>query len=191
MNAKKALLLFAAYAGAQLGTGIVIGIGVGITYGVRHVRGGAEALRIAVLVGGAFGLVFAGLTVFWLTRRILRGDAEGLRQVGWRAASRRSQVAAALAGLALGIVYAGIVVRFFPLPAEVKSGPIAQAISEGGWKLYVWVVMAIAIAMEMFFSVCGACAKAGAAASMDTEARTARLTRRMVGSLEVCCWAPC
>ena len=146
MNAKKALLLFAAYAGAQLGTGIVIGIGVGITYGVRHVRGGAEALRIAVLVGGGFGLVIAGLTVFWLVRRMLRADAEGLRQLGWRAAPRRSQVAAALAGLALGIVYAGIVVRFFPFPAEVKSGPSAQAISEGGWKLYMWVVMAIAIA---------------------------------------------
>src|SRR2546429_2937470 len=71
LNAKKALLLFAAYAGAQLGTGVLIGIAVGITYGVRHVRGGAEALRIAVLVGGGFGLVIAGLTVFWLVRRML------------------------------------------------------------------------------------------------------------------------
>ncbi len=146
MNARRALLLFAAYAGVQLGIGVVIGIAVGITYGVRHVGGGAEALRIAVLVGGAAGLVIGGLAVLWLTRRMLRGDAEGLRRVGWRAATRRSQVAAALAGLAFGIFYAGFVVRFFPPPPEVKSGPIAQAISEGGWKLYVWIVMAIAIA---------------------------------------------
>src|SRR5882724_2386069 len=46
-----------------------------------------------------------------------------------------------------------------------------------------WMI-AIAIAMEMFFSTCGACAEAGAAASMDTEARTARVAERMLGLLE-------
>ena len=146
MNARKALLLFAAYAGAQLGTGIIIGIGVGIIYGVRHVRGGAEALRIAVLVGGSFGLVFAGLTVFWLTRRILRGDPQGLRRIGWTGATWRSRVLAAVMGVALGMFYTGVVVSLFPLPPEFRSGPVAQAISGGGWKLYLWVVMALAIA---------------------------------------------
>src|SRR5262245_35266990 len=41
-------------------------------------------------------------------------------------------------------------------------------------------MMAIAIAMEMFFSTWGAWAKAGAAASMGTEARTASLTKRIL-----------
>src|SRR5262245_52735291 len=42
-------------------------------------------------------------------------------------------------------------------------------------------MMAIAIAMETFFSTWGAWAKAGAAASIDTEARTASLTKRILG----------
>jgi membrane protease YdiL (CAAX protease family) len=146
LNAKKALVLFAAYVGAQLGIGIVIGIVVGVTYGVRHAPGGAEALNVAVLVGGAFGLVVAGLTVFWLTRRMLRGDPQGLRRIGWTSGTWQSQVLAVVAGLALGLFYTGIVVSLFPLPPEFRSGPVAQAISGGGWKLYMWVVMALAIA---------------------------------------------
>src|SRR5262249_944911 len=41
-------------------------------------------------------------------------------------------------------------------------------------------MMAIAIAMETFFSTWGAWAEAGAAASMDTEARTASLAKRIL-----------
>jgi membrane protease YdiL (CAAX protease family) len=146
LNAKRALLLFAAYFGAQLGMGIVIGIGVGVLYGVRRAPGGVEALRTAVLVGGAMGLVTAGLVVFWLTRRMLRGDPQGLRQIGWRKGTSRSLLLAAVAGLVLGLFYVVVVIPLFPLPPEFKGGPIAQAISDGGWKLYLWAVLALAIA---------------------------------------------
>ena len=144
MNAKRALLLFAAYAGTQLGVGVLIGIVVGIGY--RGEAGGIEALRVAMLLGGALGLVAAGACVFLLTRRMLRGDAEGLRAVGWIPTTPRRQALAAMAGLALGIFYALVVTRLFPLSPEVQLGPIANAISGGGWKLYVWVVLALFIA---------------------------------------------
>src|SRR6478672_8014882 len=41
-------------------------------------------------------------------------------------------------------------------------------------------MMASAIAIETFFSTCGACASAGEAARMETDASTARRTRRML-----------
>ena len=51
----------------------------------------------------------------------------------------------AIVGLALGAFFVGVVVHLFPLPPEVRSGPVTQAATEGGWKLYVWVVLAIFI----------------------------------------------
>src|SRR4051794_10591028 len=53
---------------------------------------------------------------------------------------------------------------------------------------------AMASAIEMFFSTCGACASAGAAARTDADASAARLTRRMMGLPGHCCCAllkPC
>src|SRR6476660_278671 len=41
-------------------------------------------------------------------------------------------------------------------------------------------MMASAIAIETFFSTCGACASAGEAARMETDASTARRTQRML-----------
>ena len=146
MNARRALLLFAAYVATQLGTGVAMGIVVAVAYGARHDRAAADALRATVLVGGALGLVCAGACVFLLVRRMLRGDPQGLRAIGWAPTTRRSQAIAALAGIALGFLYAFVLARYFPLAPEVKMGPIAQAVSDGGWKLYVWVVLALFIA---------------------------------------------
>lgn len=146
MNAKRSLLLFAAYVGTQLGTGIAIGIVVALAYGTRHDRGAAEALNAAMLVGAAIGLTSAGGCVFMLVRRMLRGEPEGLRVLGWQPTTPRRQAIAAVSGIVLGLLYATVLARFFPLAPEVKMGPIAQAVSEGGWKLYLWVVLALFVA---------------------------------------------
>ena len=146
MNAKRSLLLFAAYVGTQLGTGIAIGVVVALAYGSRHDRGAAEALKAAMLVGGAIGLVAAGACVLALVRRMLRGEPEGLRALGWQRTTPRRQAIAAVSGIVLGLVYANVLARFFPLAPEVKMGPIAQAVADGGWKLYLWVFLALFIA---------------------------------------------
>ena len=145
MNAKRALLLFAAYAGTMLAVDVLIGVVVAMHY--RQAGGGIEELHAAMLLGSAFGIVVAGACVFWLARRMLRGDPDGLRTVGWMRTTPRNQALAAVAGLALGLFYAVVVTRLFPLGPKVQLGPVVvDAISGGGWKLYAWIVLALFIA---------------------------------------------
>src|SRR5205085_11428599 len=68
------------------------------------------------------------------------------RAIGLARTTRGRQAMGAIVGLALGAFFVGIVVNLFPLPPEVKLGPVTQAASERGWKLYMWIVLAIFIA---------------------------------------------
>src|SRR5215471_16866323 len=49
--------------------------------------------------------------------------------------------------------------------------------------------MASAIAIEIFFSTCGACAMAGAVANIEIEANSAILAERMSGLPDVVAWS--
>jgi len=141
VNARRALALFAAYVGAQIATGIVMGIAIAIASG-----GSREALRSGMLLGTPVAIVVAGAFVFWLTRRMLLAEPDGMRSIGVVRTTPGRQAMGAIVGLALGAFFVGIVVNLFPLPPEVKLGPVTQAASEGGWKLYMWIVLAIFIA---------------------------------------------
>lgn len=144
MNARRALALFAAYIGAQVATGILIGLAVAVAFGTKG-SGAQQALRSAAILGTPLALTVAGACVFWLTRRVLRGDPDGLRSIGWVRTTPGRQAMAAIVGLGLGAFFVFVVVSLFPLPPDVRGGPVTQAASEGGWKLYLWIVLAIFI----------------------------------------------
>ena len=151
MNARRALALFAAYIGAQVATGILIGLAVAVAFGTKG-SGAQQALRSAAILGTPLALTVAGACVFWLTRRVLRGDPDGLRSIGWVRTTPGRQAMAAIVGLGLGAFFVFVVVSLFPLPPDVRGGPVTQAASEGGWKLYLWIVLAIFIGppVELF-----------------------------------------
>ncbi len=141
MNARRALALFAAYVGANIAAGTVIAIAFAIARG-----GSREALRSVIVLGAPITIVVAGAFVFWLTRRMLLAEPDGLRSIGCVRTTPDRQAAAAIVGLALGSFFAFVVVPLFPLPPEVRLGPVTQAAAEGGWKLYTWIALAIFIA---------------------------------------------
>jgi membrane protease YdiL (CAAX protease family) len=146
---RQAALALAAYFGAQLATGAVVGVLVGLWYGVLH-RGryvqGSEIMSKATLVGGAAGVLVGGVVAWLLAQRHIRRNTEGisLASLGCMRGSRRAQAIAAVAGLAIGLAFIGAT-TWIPMPESAKPGWLA-AVAGGGWAYYLWIALALFIA---------------------------------------------
>ena len=147
---RRAAIVFAAYIAAQFATGIAVGVLFGVLYGAFHRERFAslagEIMGKAELLGGAAGVLVGGALVLWLARRMIRRGVEGisLEALGWKSASVKARILAALAGALIGITFlaASLV---FPMTEKAKPAFI-ETLAGGGWPFYVWIVLALFIA---------------------------------------------
>lgn len=148
----RALLIFLAFFGVQLVTGMLLGVAAGVWFALR--RGGssveivAEAQGAVLMPAAVLGAILGGVAAGALTWRSLRGprQGEGLRAIGWSGASRRDGLLAALAGVVLAFACLFGLVGSFPPPPGHPWGPVAQAVTTGGWSRLLWAVLAIVVA---------------------------------------------
>jgi membrane protease YdiL (CAAX protease family) len=142
LGAWRALLVLAAFLGAQLVVAVVAGVWVG----VRHARGGAAAAGQAfaldagaAIAAALIGTLVGGLAVLGLVRR----SADGWAAVGWVGAPVRACVGAALQGFGLVAVFV-LLGRALPEPRAL--GPLATLARAGGWSRAAWAVLAFVLA---------------------------------------------
>jgi hypothetical protein len=98
----------------------------------------------AVLAGEIIG----GIVAFRMTRRTLSGPigSGALLSIGWSRARARDVLLASSAGVALALLYLfGLVAGSRPSPGH-EWGPLAAAVSSGGWPLHAWAVLALVVA---------------------------------------------
>ena len=151
MRAKRALLVFLAYFSVQFAGGIVAGIGVAIWYGVtRGLRAPgviAEAMRTATILGAILGMIAGGWVVYRLVARRAEREGEGhpLAALGWSPGTVGSTLLALSIGVVLAAAYLAFL-RAFPPPRGARAGLLENSIAEGGWPLYAWALLAVAIA---------------------------------------------
>jgi len=150
-GARRALLLFLAYVAVQFGTGIVAGIFVAIWYGVtRGLRAPgviAEAMRSATILGGIFGVIAGGWVVYRMVLRATPPAESGhrLAPFGWAPARLRPMLAAALIGVVLAALCL-LAMAVFPPPPGARPGLLGKSILGGGWMVYGWAFLAVAVA---------------------------------------------
>jgi membrane protease YdiL (CAAX protease family) len=149
---KWGLKIFAAFLGAQMAVAVVVGVLAGRgklgTAGGIAVPGRAmPTVDLRVALGAALvGTLLGGLVALLMVRRTFArpGGAEARVAVGWRAASVRTCVRAALQGF--GLVAAFVVVGVVLPGPRHGLGPLASAASAGGWARAAWAVLAIGLA---------------------------------------------
>ncbi len=147
---KWGLKIFAAFLGAQMAVAVVVGVlaGRGKLAGVVAAPGKAmPTVDLRVALGAALvGTLLGGLVALLMVRGTFArpGGAEARAAVGWRAASRRACLRAALQGL--GLVVAFVVVGVVLPGPRHGLGPLASAASAGGWARAAWAVLAIGLA---------------------------------------------
>ena len=151
LGALRAFSILLAFLAAQLAAAVIVGLAGGIWFVVWRGDHSAavmeEAQRVVVMPAALVGTLVGGLVALGLTRSMLRGSGqEGWRAIGWSAASRRDVLLAGLAGLGFGVFYVfGLAVLMPPSP-EHRWGPVAQAVSAGGWPRHVWTALALLVA---------------------------------------------
>jgi membrane protease YdiL (CAAX protease family) len=150
-GARRALLLFLAYVAAQFGTGIAAGIFVAFWYaatrGLRTPGVIAEAMRSATILGGIFGMIAGGWLIYRLVLRAAPRPQSGhrLAPFGWTPAASRPMLAALLIGAALGALCL-VAMAVFPPPPGARPGMLGRSIAHGGWMVYGWALLAVAVA---------------------------------------------
>ena len=151
LGPKKALLILLAFFGAQVFTGIAIGVAGAIWFVIRRGNAGpeviAEAQRAVIMPAAILGLILGGLVALGLTWRVFRGArTQGLHSIGWSGASPRDLLVAGLAGAAIAAFYRFGLVHHVPAAPEHHWGPVVQAVSSGGWPRHLWTGLALVIA---------------------------------------------
>jgi membrane protease YdiL (CAAX protease family) len=147
---KWGLKIFAAYLGAQLVVAVAVGVlaGRGKLGGVVAEPGKAmPTVDLRVALGAALvGTLLGGLVALLMVRRAFEGPGGAAARVavGWRAASCRAGLRAALQGF--GLVAAFVVVGVVLPGPRHGLGPLASAASAGGWARAAWAVLAIGLA---------------------------------------------
>jgi membrane protease YdiL (CAAX protease family) len=150
-GARRALLAFLVYVAAQFATGIVAGILVAIWYaatrGLRAPGVIAEAMRSATILGAIFGVIVGGWVVY---RRVLRAmpaveSGHRLAPFGWAPAAPRAKLAAVLIGVVLAALCLAAM-ALFPPPPGARPGLLGRSIAGGGWLVYGWAILAVAVA---------------------------------------------
>ena len=150
-RARRALLVFAAYFGAQFAGGVFTGIAVAIWYavavGLRTPGATAQAMRPATMLGAIVGMVVGGIVAYLLVRRMVGpgDDGHALAPFGWQRSTRRAVLAALSIGLAIGVLYL-FAAAAFPTPKGASPGLMAKSIAGGGWTLYAWAFLAVVVA---------------------------------------------
>jgi membrane protease YdiL (CAAX protease family) len=151
LGALRAFLILLAFFAAQLAAAIVVGLAGGIWFAVMRGDAGpavmAEAQRAVLMPAALVGTIVGGLVALGLTWLTLRGTGdEGWRAIGWSGASRRDVLLAGLAGLGFGAFYVFGLAPLFPPTPGYRWGPVAQAVSAGGWPRHAWVALALVVA---------------------------------------------
>jgi membrane protease YdiL (CAAX protease family) len=147
VSPKWGLKIFAVFLGAQMAVAVAVGVlaGRGKLGGLVAAPGkGMPTVDLRVAMGAAFvGTLLGGLAALLMVRRTFARSGGAARDaVGWRAASLRACLRAALQGLGL---VAAFVVLGAPLPGPRHGlGPLASA--AGGWARAAWAVLAIGLA---------------------------------------------
>ncbi len=152
LGAKRALIVFLAFFGTQIVVGIVIGI-VGVTWLVLARGTGspatmAEAQRLLVMPAAIAGALVSGWVALVLTRRSLPGPVGrgALRSIGWAAASSRSMLVSAFAGVSIAAFYLLGLSAHLPPPPGHRFGPVVSTLMLGGWPRHAWAVFAVVVA---------------------------------------------
>ena len=152
LGAKRAWWIFCAYVGTQLVVGIFVGLSAGILYGALHgfAGGGStkDLQRLVFIPAALLALLGAGFVVQRMARSSFSGASgrEAFAAIGWRAAGTRQVISAGLTGMLLALVFLTIISRIFPPPDPAKWGPMVRAIAGGGWRLYLWALVALVAA---------------------------------------------
>lgn len=148
-GARRALRVLLAFLGVQIAVAVVVGVWAA----AHNLKKGGPAspdgihIDLRVTLGAALvGALLAGLVALRMVRRSFAlpgGDAVRVA-VGWKPASGRDCLRAALAG-------AGLVAAFIVLGAALsvrpsEMGPLARAASAGGWARALWTALAIGVA---------------------------------------------
>ena len=151
-RARRALLVFAAYFGAQFAGGVFTGIAVAIWYavavGLRTPGATAQAMRPATMLGAIVGMIVGGIVAYLVVRRMVGGRRDGghaLEPFGWQRSTWRSVLAALSIGFAIGVLYL-FAAAAFPTPKGANPGLMARSIAGGGWTLYAWAFLAVVVA---------------------------------------------
>ena len=150
-RAKYAWLVFLTYVGAQFGIGLVVGMGVAIWYAAtRDASAKAavpmEVMRSAAVLGAALGMTVGGAIATWLMWLLGREAGDSMRTLGWAPATRRAVAFGTLAGVVLAALFVFGITAIFPVPNGVRPGTLGSAITDGGWRLYTWALLGVAIA---------------------------------------------
>jgi membrane protease YdiL (CAAX protease family) len=147
---KWGLKIFAAFLGAQMVVAVAVGVlaSRGRIGGVSARPGQAmPTVDLRVALGAALvGTLLGGLVALLMVRRTFaRPDGADARvAVGWRGASPRACLRAALQGL--GLVAAFVIVGVVWPGRRHDLGPLASAASAGGWARAAWAALAIGLA---------------------------------------------
>src|SRR5262245_22972637 len=106
----RGLLVLGAFAATQFVVALLIGMFVGLAFGLtgRKIDGQAliEAQRIAVLPSAILVTVIGGLLALAVTYHMARGptQAKSLKAIGWAGSTRRQAFLGALAGVSVALV---------------------------------------------------------------------------------------
>jgi len=148
LRAGRALLIFLAFLGAQVLGGLWVGIIAGFWIAIYGRAEGARIQPLQTPLAAIVGLVGGGLAVWALTWHSLRGPRRGeaLRALGWSSVSRTTVLAACLTGLVLGFLLLFVVLPAFPPRPGHRHGPMASAITAGGWPRHAFAVLAVLVA---------------------------------------------
>jgi membrane protease YdiL (CAAX protease family) len=147
LTAGRSLVILAVYVLAQIAVGMGVAIcGVLVLIVLRRSAGPAvlaEAQTAIVMPAAVFGLLVAGMLVIWLTVRSTPTPPHesALAEVGWRRAS--SLQLAMGAGGGLYLVGLG---RVFPPSPDQQLGPMTTLVTQGGWPLHLWALVALLVA---------------------------------------------
>lgn len=149
-GAQRASFVFLGYLGVQLAAGFVAGLVVAIAHALSH--GGSTpmpsaAIQNATMAGAVAGMVASGVFAIWMTSKLVE-DVDGrhpFEPFGWSRSTLRAALIAALAGVAIAAVYI-VAIEIFPPSRNARPGLLGRSIAGGGWKLYVWMILALAVA---------------------------------------------
>src|SRR5262249_10916143 len=138
-----------AYLGAQLATGVPIGLGLGLWMGLGARQLGPEGVatlrHLSVILSALLGQVVGGIVAL---RLALRGGSSsgGLARFGLVEPRLGHVAAAGLLGLGLSAVYLFVMLVRFPPMREHPWGPFASAALAEGWPQLLWAITALLIA---------------------------------------------
>jgi membrane protease YdiL (CAAX protease family) len=150
LTPRRGAQVFFVYVAAQALAAFAVGMLAAMIFAAATPERGpgfGEALMRAIALPTIGGSIFlSGLTVWFLVRHWLRGEAGGLARVGVVRPQPLHVSYAVLAGIALGFVHAYGVIGLFPPPFAATQGPFVGAWREGGGARALLLVLTLVVA---------------------------------------------